>query len=194
LEANFNKLSITPEKAYAEMGYGRVQPERGMAPTVNGSPLPLDKPHGRVQPERGMAPTVSLEPSEYDARSMNQALKASKPQAQMLKSLLSDSDRLLDSQALILSPENVIAIAGEIVKGANYIDASLKAANKALDIIDETVRSGTACGVRNRRTLDRDVAAIAVGNTGGRKQVYSKHAAVMRRQDCLRQPILNFES
>jgi methanol--5-hydroxybenzimidazolylcobamide Co-methyltransferase len=90
----------------------------------------------------GMAPTVSLEQLEYDARLMNQALKAGKPQAQMLKSLLSDSDRLLDPQALILSPENVIAIAGEIVKGENYIDASLKAANRALDIIEEAVRSG----------------------------------------------------
>jgi methanol--5-hydroxybenzimidazolylcobamide Co-methyltransferase len=90
----------------------------------------------------GMAPTVSLEHLEYDARLMNQALKAGKPQAQMLQKLLSDSDRLLDPQALILSPENVIAIAGEIVKGENYIDASLKAANKALDIIEEAVRSG----------------------------------------------------
>jgi methanol--5-hydroxybenzimidazolylcobamide Co-methyltransferase len=90
----------------------------------------------------GMAPTVSLEQLEYDARLMNQALKAGKPQAQMLKSLLSDSDRQLDPQALILSPENVIAIAGEIVKGENYIDASLKAANRALDIIEEAVQSG----------------------------------------------------
>jgi methanol--5-hydroxybenzimidazolylcobamide Co-methyltransferase len=90
----------------------------------------------------GMAPIVSLEQLEYDARLMNQALKAGKLQARMLQTLLSDSDRLLDPQALILSPENVIAIAGEIVKGENYIDAAVKAALKALDIIDEAVQSG----------------------------------------------------
>jgi len=90
----------------------------------------------------GMAPIVSLEQLEYDARLMNQALKAGKQQAQMLQTLLSDSDRLLDPQALILSPQNVIAIAEEIVRGENYIDASLRAAGKALDIIDEACQSG----------------------------------------------------
>jgi methanol--5-hydroxybenzimidazolylcobamide Co-methyltransferase len=90
----------------------------------------------------GMAPTVYLEQLEYDARLMNQALKAGKPQAQMLQTLLSDSDRLLDPQALILAPQNVIAIAGEIVKGENCIDAALRAANKALDMIDEACQTG----------------------------------------------------
>ncbi|MDR1746632.1 MAG: hypothetical protein LBR49_05105 [Tannerella sp.] len=90
----------------------------------------------------GMAPTVSLEQLEYDARLFNQALKAGKPQARMLQTLLSDSDRLLDPQALILAPENVIAIAGEIVKGENYIDASVRAAQKAVNLIDDAFRAG----------------------------------------------------
>ncbi|MDR1779804.1 MAG: hypothetical protein LBR50_03615 [Tannerella sp.] len=90
----------------------------------------------------GMAPTVSLEQLEYDARLLNQSLKAGKPTAQMLQSLLSDSDKYLDPQALILTPTNVIAIAGEMVKGENYIDAALKAANKALDIIEEATATG----------------------------------------------------
>jgi len=90
----------------------------------------------------GMAPTVYLEQLEYDARLMNQALKAGKPQALMLQTLLSDSDRLLDPQALILSPQSVITISEEIVKGKNYVDAALRAANKALNMIDEAYKSG----------------------------------------------------
>ncbi|MDR3309401.1 MAG: hypothetical protein LBS80_05555 [Tannerella sp.] len=90
----------------------------------------------------GMAPTVYLEQLEYDARLMNQALKAGPSTASMLQRLLSDSDRTLDPQAIILAPDNVIAIAGEIVKGENYIDAALKAATKGLEIIDDAFRSG----------------------------------------------------
>jgi methanol--5-hydroxybenzimidazolylcobamide Co-methyltransferase len=90
----------------------------------------------------GMAPTVSLEHLEYDTRLMNQALKVGRPQAKILQKLLSDSDCLLDPQALILSPENVIAISKEIVSGENYIDAAVRAAQKALDIIEEAILSG----------------------------------------------------
>ncbi|MDR1814010.1 MAG: hypothetical protein LBR18_04075, partial [Tannerella sp.] len=86
--------------------------------------------------------TVSLEQLEYDARLLNQSLKVGKPTAQMLQALLSDSDKYLDPQALILTPENVIKISAEIVKGENYIDAALKAANKALDIIEEATAAG----------------------------------------------------
>jgi methanol--5-hydroxybenzimidazolylcobamide Co-methyltransferase len=90
----------------------------------------------------GMAPTVYLEQLEYDARLMNQALKAGKPTATMLQQLFADSDMSLDPQAIILAPKNVIAISEEIVKGSNYIDASVRAAQKGLDIIEEAFKSG----------------------------------------------------
>jgi methanol--5-hydroxybenzimidazolylcobamide Co-methyltransferase len=89
-----------------------------------------------------MAPTVYLEQLEYDARLMNQALKSGKATANMLQKLFSDSDKALDPQAIILSPENVIAISEEIVMGANYIDASVRAALKGLDIIEKAYNAG----------------------------------------------------
>ena len=90
----------------------------------------------------GMAPTVYLEQLEYDTRLMNQALKAGKSTATMLQQLFADSDKSLDPQAIILAPKNVIAISEEIVKGSNYIDASVRAAQKGLDIIDDAFKSG----------------------------------------------------
>jgi methanol--5-hydroxybenzimidazolylcobamide Co-methyltransferase len=90
----------------------------------------------------GMAPTVYLEQLEYDARLMNQALKSGQPATIMLQHLFAGSDQALDPQAIILSPENVIAVSEEIVKGENYIDASIKAAHKALNIIEEANKSG----------------------------------------------------
>lgn len=90
----------------------------------------------------GMAPTVYLEQLEYDARLMNQALKSGNPATSLLQHLFAESDQSLDPQAIILSPKNVIAISEEIVKGENYIDASLKAAHKALNIIEEENKAG----------------------------------------------------
>jgi methanol--5-hydroxybenzimidazolylcobamide Co-methyltransferase len=90
----------------------------------------------------GMAPTVYLEQLEYDARLMNQALKSGKATATMLQQLFADSDKALDPQAIILAPENVIAISEEIVKGENYIDASVRAALKGLDIIENAYQAG----------------------------------------------------
>ena len=90
----------------------------------------------------GMAPTVYLEQLEYDARLMNQALKHGKPTANMLQLLLAESDQSLDPQALILTPKNVIILAQEMVNGKNYIDASVRAARKGLDIIEDAYKSG----------------------------------------------------
>jgi methanol--5-hydroxybenzimidazolylcobamide Co-methyltransferase len=89
-----------------------------------------------------MAPTVYLEQLEYDARLMNQALKRGKPTANMLQQLFAESDQALDPQALILTPKNVITLSEEIVKGENYIDASVRGAKKGLDIIEEAFKSG----------------------------------------------------
>jgi methanol---5-hydroxybenzimidazolylcobamide Co-methyltransferase len=90
----------------------------------------------------GKAPTVYMEQLEYDARLMNAAIKAGQPTATTLQHLFAESDQALDPQAIILSPKNVIAISEEIVKGENYVDASLRAANKALNIIEEAHKSG----------------------------------------------------
>jgi methanol--5-hydroxybenzimidazolylcobamide Co-methyltransferase len=90
----------------------------------------------------GMAPTVYYEQLEYDTRLMNQAIKEGKSSILNLQRLMINSDMYLDPQALVLAPEMVIQIAGEIVKGENYIDATVKGALKGLSLIEEAVNSG----------------------------------------------------
>lgn len=90
----------------------------------------------------GMAPTVCTEQLEYDARLMNLATRKGKAAALQYRNLLVESDALLDPQALILAPESVITIAREIVKGDNYLDATLRGCNKAIDVIENAVSSG----------------------------------------------------
>lgn len=90
----------------------------------------------------GMAPTVYLEQLEYDVRLMNQAIFQGKESARMLQRMMVDSDIKFDPQAIILSPENVISISKEIVKGENYIDAAVRGSLKALEIIESAFRSG----------------------------------------------------
>jgi methanol--5-hydroxybenzimidazolylcobamide Co-methyltransferase len=90
----------------------------------------------------GKAPTVYMEQLEYDARLMNTALKSGGSTATTLQHLFAASDQALDPQAIVLAPKNVIAISEEIVKGGNYVDASVRAAQKALNIIEEAHKSG----------------------------------------------------
>jgi methanol--5-hydroxybenzimidazolylcobamide Co-methyltransferase len=90
----------------------------------------------------GMAPTVYLEQLEYDTRLMNQAVKEGKNSILNLQRLLVNSDIYHDPQALILAPENVIAISREIVKGHNYIDASIRGCLKGLEIIENSIKNG----------------------------------------------------
>lgn len=90
----------------------------------------------------GMAPTAYYEQLEYDTRLMNQAIKEGKSSILNLQRLMVNSDIYLDPQALVLAPEVVIQIAGEIVKGENYIDATVKGALKGLNLIEEAVNSG----------------------------------------------------
>ena len=90
----------------------------------------------------GNAPTVYYEQLEYDTRLMNQAIKKGQQSINDLQELLVESDIHHDPQALILSPENVIKIASEIVKGSNYIEATVLGCLKGLDIIEQGVRSG----------------------------------------------------
>ncbi len=90
----------------------------------------------------GMAPTAYLEQLEYDARLMNAALDAGKVHAHILQQLLVASDVYTDPQALILSPENVIRISKQLVKGDSYVANAKNGALEALDIIEEALLSG----------------------------------------------------
>jgi methanol--5-hydroxybenzimidazolylcobamide Co-methyltransferase len=90
----------------------------------------------------GMAPTVYLEQLEYDVRLMNTALRAGTVPTQILQKLFVDSDAYTDPQALILAPENVIAISKELVRGDSYVANARNGALKALDIIEQALASG----------------------------------------------------
>jgi len=90
----------------------------------------------------GMAPTAYMEQLEYDARLMNQALIAGTVPSHILQQLLVASDVYTDPQALILSPENVIRISNELVKGDSYVANARNGAIEALNIIEEALASG----------------------------------------------------
>jgi methanol--5-hydroxybenzimidazolylcobamide Co-methyltransferase len=90
----------------------------------------------------GMAPTAYMEQLEYDARLMNQALIAGTVPSHILQQLLVASDVYTDPQALILSPENVIRISKELIKGDSYVANARNGAIAALDIIEEALASG----------------------------------------------------
>ena len=89
-----------------------------------------------------MAPTAYFEQLEYDARLMNEALRLGKMQCHVLQQLLVGSDVYTDPQALILSPENVIRISKELIKGDSYVANARNGALAALDIIEEAFQSG----------------------------------------------------
>jgi methanol--5-hydroxybenzimidazolylcobamide Co-methyltransferase len=112
----------------------------------------------------GMAPTAYYEQLEYDARLMNEAIKEGKQSILNLQRLFVNSDMYHDPQALVLAPEVVIAVSKEIVKGTNYIDATVRGAMKGLDIIEEAVNSGKL-KLEKRETvwiesLRNDIASI----------------------------------
>lgn len=88
----------------------------------------------------GMSPTVYFEQLEYDVRLMNTSSREGG--AEKLQDWLVKSDIYHDPQALILAPENVLEISREIVKGRNYIDASVKSALKGLEIIEKSIGRG----------------------------------------------------
>jgi methanol--5-hydroxybenzimidazolylcobamide Co-methyltransferase len=90
----------------------------------------------------GMAPTAYMEQLEYDARLMNEALKAGKLHCSILQQLLVSSDIYTDPQALILAPENVIRISRELVKGDSYVANARNGALVTIDIIEEAIALG----------------------------------------------------
>jgi methanol--5-hydroxybenzimidazolylcobamide Co-methyltransferase len=90
----------------------------------------------------GMAPTAYMEQLEYDSRLLNEALKAGTLHSQVLQQLLVASDIYTDPQALILSPENVIRISKELVKGESYVENAKNGALETINIIEEALLSG----------------------------------------------------
>lgn len=89
----------------------------------------------------GYAPVVSLEQLVYDTRLMNEAIRDGKATVNKLQDLLASSDTYFDPQALILAPANVIEISREIVKGSNYIDATVRGCLKGMEIIENALES-----------------------------------------------------
>ena len=89
----------------------------------------------------GYAPVVSLEQLVYDTRLMNEAIRDGKSTVNKLQDLFASSDTYYDPQALILAPVNVIEISREIVKGSNYIDATVKGCLKAMEIIENALET-----------------------------------------------------
>jgi len=91
----------------------------------------------------GWAPVAYYEQLEYDVRLMNEAREAGREETLTLQRLLVHSDIRYDPQALILAPENVIRIASQIIKGTNYIEASVLGCLAGLDIIREALDNDT---------------------------------------------------
>ncbi len=90
----------------------------------------------------GPAPTCSMEQLIYDCRLMNCALAEGKAAALTLRRWLVDSDAALDPQAWILTPDNVIRIATEIVRGRDYYAAGVAAARCAVDLLRTAQEGG----------------------------------------------------
>ncbi|KAF0237786.1 MAG: methanolcorrinoid, partial [Prolixibacteraceae bacterium] len=104
----------------------------------------------------GMAPTAYMEQLEYDARLMNEALKAGKLHRDVLQQLLVSSDIYTDPQALILSPVNVIRLSKELIKGDSYVANARNGALAAIDIIEEALHSG------NMRLSEMEISYLPI--------------------------------
>jgi methanol---5-hydroxybenzimidazolylcobamide Co-methyltransferase len=89
----------------------------------------------------GMAPVAYYEQLEYDVRLMNEAKNSGKQESLMLQKLLVNSDIRFDPQALVLSPENVIRVSKEIVKGKNYLEATILGCLEGVKLIEEAINS-----------------------------------------------------
>ena len=90
----------------------------------------------------GMAPTCYVEQLIYDCRLMNQALSEGRESALTYQRWMVESDVHRDPQALVISPDSAVAIAGAIVKAANAYDAGKAAGSTALRLIREAHTGG----------------------------------------------------
>lgn len=90
----------------------------------------------------GMAPTAYAEQLEYDTRLLNAATDAGYDAQLTLQGLFVKSDQMLDPQAFILAPENVIRISKELIKGDSYIENAKNGALKAIELMEEAIQAG----------------------------------------------------
>ncbi|MCP4249125.1 MAG: methanol--corrinoid methyltransferase [bacterium] len=90
----------------------------------------------------GDAPVVSVEQLIYDCRLMNVAAADGADGAGRLRDWMVRSDAPLDPQAYILTPENVIRIAGVIVGSDDAFTRSRRTAAATLDILREGAAEG----------------------------------------------------
>lgn len=88
----------------------------------------------------GMAPVVSMEQLIYDCRLFNVAIQ--KGFALNFRDMLVESDARLDPQAYILKPDVVLQIADAIVSDKDDYIRCVRAATRAIEILEEGVRSG----------------------------------------------------
>ena len=108
----------------------------------------------------GNAPEAYAELLAYDCRLMNQA--TARGGALMLRDWLSDSDRWLSPQAVILSPEATWEIAQAIVRETDDYRRTVAAGMAAVRLLKEGLRSGRlALAGAERQWLDRADAALA---------------------------------
>ncbi|RMD78275.1 MAG: methanol--corrinoid methyltransferase, partial [Lentisphaerae bacterium] len=91
----------------------------------------------------GMTPVVYTEQLTYDCRLMNKAIEHGDEEPKRLQHLLVESDVHYDPQALILAPGPVIEIAREMVKGEDYVDATIRGCLKGLEVIEACIEDGS---------------------------------------------------
>jgi methanol---5-hydroxybenzimidazolylcobamide Co-methyltransferase len=109
----------------------------------------------------GPAPTCSMEQLVYDCRLMNRALADGKAAALTLRRWLVESDAPLDPQAWVLTPENVLAIAGAIVGAPNRYQAGVAAARCAVACLKNGYAAGRLrIAGRELRFLDSMTAQL----------------------------------
>jgi len=100
----------------------------------------------------GMAPTCYMEQLIYDCRLMNVARADGEEHALRMRDWLVKSDAGLDPQAMVITPESSVRIAGAIVESANHYQAGIAAARAAIAILRETSESG-CLNLNDRETI-----------------------------------------
>ena len=107
----------------------------------------------------GSAPQAFAESLIYDCRLMNEALR--RGQERWLRDLLVSSDRYHSPQALVISPEAAVAIAGAIVAAPSDYGRCVAAAQTAVTLIGEAVARGDLkLSAVERRWLGRIESAL----------------------------------
>ncbi len=110
----------------------------------------------------GPAPEAYMELLAYDCRIFNKALEGGSEQS--YQNLLVESDVHLSPQALVLSPESTMRIASAIVKENSHYRMTVAAAQEAVSIIRDSIKSGELSLTKKETTwldrVDRELGAL----------------------------------